>query len=135
MVAQAELIDHGFRHTAKLHWEAGGEQFRLEGARDVWRETRCFIYVWFDESRQRALNVGHTGQAFSARFGDYVRWLNGKRKNDCDTPIRKEWLSCLVGCQSGRVEVWIRASTNDRSARESDERRWITQLRPILNRR
>lgn len=133
--AQDALTANEFRRFATLQWDTGGTLFRLDGDKDMWRKTRNFIYVWFDGATKRCLNVGHTGLTFSGRFGNYVQWLNGKREKENNRPIRRAWLSCLANCQPGQVEVWIRASAEDSKRRETDERHWITQLKPILNRR
>lgn len=130
-----KLEGYGFICLASLWWANIGKDFRLEGSTTSWKTTSSFIYAWVDKGTDRILNVGHTGQTFSGRFGDYVRWLNGKRKNDCDTPIRRAWLACFSGCDSGQIEVWVKPSATDRPTREADERSWISRLRPVLNRR
>lgn len=133
--AGGTLAANDFHHLATLRWDEGQTLFRLDGDKKRWRSLQNFIYVWFDSAVGRFLNVGHTGLTFSGRFGNYVQWLNGKRTRDNDRPIRRAWLSCLADCQSGSVEVWVRASEKDLKSREADERRWITRLKPILNRR
>ncbi|MCI0432014.1 MAG: hypothetical protein L0210_15910 [Rhodospirillales bacterium] len=137
MNATSELQQHGFQQGAKLQWRESGAEIAFEFvATDplTWAAKHVILAV-VDAADDQTLFVGPTGQQVRSRLGDLGRWLNGKRKDDSETPVRYAWLDRLKTCKPGEIEVWAKASVPGRAQREMEARRWIDLLRPVLNRR
>jgi hypothetical protein len=137
MNAISELQRHGFQRGAKLERRKSGAEvaFEFVATDPVTWAAKHVILAVVDAADDQILFVGPTGQQVRSRLGDLGRWLNGKRKDDCETPVRYAWLDRLKTCKPGKIEVWAKSSVPERAQREMEATRWIDLLQPLLNRR
>jgi len=137
MNAVGTLQQHGFRRGAELQWRESEAEpdFKFVASDPALWADKQVIFAIVDAQDDQTLFVGPTGQRVGSRLGDLGRWLNGKRKDDCETPVRYAWLDRLKTCKPGTIEVWSKASVAERTQRDIEATRWIALLQPPLNRR
>lgn len=133
MSLRHRLAALGFSRAATLVRDGDGQFGFVAVDPAAWRRVAPVIYAYVDPESGRFLNIGQTGTSLKARFDDYARWLNGKRKRENHGPVRMRWLSTLRQCRSGQVEVWTKRTSRSERTRLSVERTLIERLAPILN--